>query len=162
MSRFVEPAEVRIPLTGGDYLIVKGSLNTGDTLDMFARMYRAPAPAVCASCGAIGELAGDAAKPDQVDPLQVGIATVTAYLIDWSLTDPAGRIVSVRDQPIGVVTAALRGLEYADYQEVLTAIQAHERTLEAARAEKKTRRDGPIASDPASRSLAAVAGGMNG
>ena len=38
MSRFVTPAEVRIAISDGDYLIVKNRLNAGETLDMYARM----------------------------------------------------------------------------------------------------------------------------
>ena len=31
MSRFVTPTEVRLPISGGDYLIVKERLNDGET-----------------------------------------------------------------------------------------------------------------------------------
>ena len=137
MSRFVTPAEVHIPLSGGDYLIVKAQLNAGETLEVFARM----------------RLAAD---PDHVDPLQVGPAIALGYLLDWSLAIP------IRQQPADVVLAALRALEYDDYQEILETIKAHDARNQAARAEKKTRQAGLTASDPASRSLAAVAGATSG
>jgi len=143
MSRFVTPAEVHIPLSGGDYLIVKAQLNAGETLEVFARM----------------RLADD---PDHVDPLQVGPAIAIGYLLDWSLTDDTGRIVSIRNQPADVVLGALRALEYDDYTEILEAVQAHDTALQAARAEKKTRRAGPTPSDRSSRSLAVVGGGTSG
>lgn len=143
MSRFVTPAEVHIPLSDGDYLIVKATLNAGETRALFARM----------------RMADD---PDRVDPLQVGIALAVGYLLDWSLTDAQGRLVSIREQPPEVVQAALDNLEYDDYQEVLEAVQAHDQKILDARAEKKTRRAGLTASDRISQSLAAVAGAMSG
>jgi hypothetical protein len=140
MSRFVTPAEVRLPLSDGDYLIVKNRLNAGETLEMYARMR------------------GDG---DQVDPLKFGIAMIAAYLLDWSIADDAGRVVSVRDQPPEVIAGALTNLEYPDFQEILTAIRAHDDAIIAARQEKKqpTGEPSPAAS---SRWPAAVTGASSG
>jgi hypothetical protein len=125
MSRFVTPAEIRLPITDGDYLIVKAQLNTGETLDVFARMR--------------------AKDADGLDPLQVGIAVVVGYLLDWSLTDDAGQIVPVRQQPPIVVEAALRALDYADFQEIAGAVQAHDDKVKAAHQEKKRMPGSPAA-----------------
>jgi len=116
MSRFVTPAEVRLPISDGDYLIVKNRLNAGETLAMYAAMR--------------GEDA-------QVDPIKFGTAIIQAYLLDWSITDDAGHVVSIRNQPLDVVAGALTNLEYPDFQEILAAIRAHETAIETARQEKK-------------------------
>ena len=73
------------------YVIVKAELNSGETIAMYAAMRRAE---------------GD------VDPLKVGPALVAAYLLDWSLTDNDGRILSVRHQPPDVIASALSNLPY--------------------------------------------------
>ena len=65
---------------------------------------------------------------------------VTAYLVDWSLTDAAGQVVPVFQEPIAVVEAALRNLSPEDFDEVHTAIAAHEKKLLAERAQEKKRR----------------------
>lgn len=141
MSRFVTPAELRLPLTDGDYLTIKAQLNTGETLEMFARMR--------------------AKDSDLLDPLQVGIAVVVGYLLDWSLTDDHGQIVPVRQQPPAVVEAALRALDYADFQEIADAVQAHDDRIKAARQEKK-RNTGSPAPDRLYPSPVAAIGAMNG
>lgn len=117
MSRFVSPAEVRIPISDGDYLIVKNRLNAGETLAMYAAMRRG--------------------TEEKIDPTTFGQSLIQAYLLDWSITDDDGRVVSIRNQPPDVVAGALRNLEYPDFQELLAAVQAHETAIEAARQEKK-------------------------
>jgi hypothetical protein len=141
MTRFVDPAEQRLSLSDGDYLIVKGALTAGETIDMYAAMSDAEA---------------------KVDPVKFGPALVTAYLLDWSLVDAGGRIVSVRDQPADVVASALRALAFEDYQEIVQAVQAHDEAVKAARQEKKRRGGGASASNVISPWHAAAAGGTNG
>jgi hypothetical protein len=138
MSRFVTPAEIRLPISDGDYLIVKNRLNAGETLEMYARMR---------------------GTAEQVDPLKFGIAMIQAYLLDWSIADDAGRVVSVRDQPPEVIAGALTNLEYPDFQEILTAIRAHDDAITAARQEKKPTTGEP--SPAASSRLHAVATGAS-
>lgn len=141
MSRFVRPAEVRLPLSDGDYLIVKERLNVGDAFERTARML----------------------KPDgrEIDPLKYNLATVQTYLLDWSLTDDDGRLVSIRDQPPEVVTATLLNLEEDDFREIVEAIEAHEARVKAAREEKKLRTGAPPSEVP-SPSLVGVGGAMSG
>jgi hypothetical protein len=158
MSRFVKPTEVRLPISDGDYLIVKEKLTAGEQLEVFARLYKT---AEGGSSGGITVGRSGVQESMTLDPLQVGLSTVIGYLLDWSLTDDDGRVVSIRNQPIDVVTAALRGLEFDDYQEIVAAVQAHDQRIQAARQEKK-RSGGPSASGPISRSLAVVGGGTNG
>jgi hypothetical protein len=157
MSRFVTPTEVRIPISEGDYLIVKEKLTAGEQLEVFARLYKSEGG------GAGGVTVGKmgVAESMTLDPLQVGLSMVLGYLLDWSLTDDDGRVVSIRNQPLDVVTAALRNLEFDDYQEIVTAVQAHDAKIQAARQEKK-RSGGPSGSGPISRSLSGVGGATNG
>jgi hypothetical protein len=158
MSRFVKPTEVRLPISDGDYLIVKEKLTAGEQLEVFARLYKT---AEGGSSGGVTVGKTGIAESMTLDPLQVGLSMVLGYLLDWSLTDDDGRVVSIRNQPLDVVTAALRNLEFDDYQEIVAAVQAHDARHQAARQEKK-RSGGPSGSGPISRSLAVVGGGTNG
>jgi hypothetical protein len=161
MSRFVKPAEVRIPISQGDYLIVKEKLNAGEQMEVFARLVR-KGPDDEGGTARPVRIEKDGIKAEmELDPLQAGLSTILAYLVDWSLTDDDGRIVSIRHQPPEVVTAALHNLEFEDYQEILEAVQAHEAKVKAARQEKK-RSTGSPASDRTSPSLVGAIGGTNG
>jgi len=137
----VRPDELRLTLEDGQhYVIVKAELNYGETIAMYAQM-RGP--------------------DGGADPLKVGSALVVAYLLDWSLTDNDGRILSVREQPPDVVTAALNHLPYDEGQAVVAAIRAHDTALIAAREEKK-RPSGAPTSAASSRLHAVATGATNG
>lgn len=122
----VQPNEVRLAIDGDHYLIVKPELNYGETIAMYAQMR--------------------AADQGGADPLKVGPALVVAYLLDWSLTDNDGRILSVRQQPPDVVASALHHLPYDEGQAVVDAIRAHDAALTTAREEKKLRTGAPVSS----------------
>jgi hypothetical protein len=139
-SRFVTPAEVRLAISDGDYLIVKNRLNAGETLAMYAAMR---------------------GEDEKVDPIKFGAAIIQAYLLDWSITDDAGHVVSIRNQPPDVVAGALTNLEYPDFQEILAAIRAHEDAIAAARQEKK-RTTGGALPEASSRLHVVATGGLNG
>lgn len=142
MSRFVTGNEVRLSISDGDYLIVKERLNMGDTVDR-TRLALAP-------------------DGKSVDLLKWGPAVVQTYLLDWSLTDDAGRIISIREESPDMLAAALRNLDPDDFKEILEAIEAHEARVQAAREEKKTARTGVTPSERSSPSLVAVGGGTSG
>ena len=73
------------------------------------------------------------------DVLKTTDATVIAYLIDWTLTDPQGARIPVRGLPPDDVQDALNNLRQATALEVKRAIEAHHATVEAAgEALKKT------------------------
>jgi hypothetical protein len=140
MWQTIAPAEKRLTFEHGGWLVVKAQLSAGEHLDILANMR---------------DDKGD------LDPVKWGPALIAGYLLDWSVTDPAGRAVSIREQPLEEVLSAIRQLEDGDYQEILEAIQAHEKAVKAARQEKK-RRPGVTPSDHFSPSLVAAAGAMNG
>ena len=142
-SHFVRPELITLPVSTGDTLTVKRILNTGEQRAAAARMYAA-GPDGRLAVGPDGEL--------RTNPLNVGWSMVLGYLVDWTLTDDQGAIVNIRDQPLEVVEAALRALDFEIYMAIEDAIRTHDLALKRARdAEKKTRAGAPN-SDPISRS----------
>ena len=137
MSRFVRPETVTLPLSDGDSIIVRRWLTEGESRDAHSLMYRE---------GHDGKMI--------VNPAEIGISMVLAYLLDWSLCDDDGRQVIIRDQPVEVVRAALRQLHREDFEELYSAIIAHEIRETAARADEKKTLRGALASELISRSVA--------
>jgi hypothetical protein len=148
MSRFVHPASVVLSISEGDSLTVKARLNTGEQRAMFARMYRTP------------ENGSPAAA--QLDPMAVSMARVTAYLLDWTLTNDDGHLVEIRDRPVAEVEDALNALDPDDFVEIRQAIDGHIARLEHARAEEKKTRRGAPTSSATGTSLDDATGATNG
>lgn len=145
MSRFVRPGSVVLHISQGDTLTVRARLNAGEERAMFARMYAPP----------------NGARP-RIDPLQVAIARLTAYLLDWSFTDEQGQHVPIRDQPSAALEDTLNALDPDDFTEIREAIDDHIEQVEEARAAEKKRRDGRSTSSAPSTSRDAVAGATSG
>jgi hypothetical protein len=145
-SRFVRPETCILNISNDDWLLVKRRLTAGEQRARFTRMY----------------LAGvDGTR--HVDPMNVGMATVTAYLLDWSLTDEDGKQVAIKGKPIQELAAVIDGLDHESFSEIRTAIEVHEKAIEAAReAEKKTTPTGDSKSRPTSASLSVVGGASSG
>lgn len=118
MSRFVRPEQTTLHISNGDWLIVRKRLNTGEQRAMFARMARST-------------------DDYKVNPMHVGLATVSAYLLDWSLTDDDGKRVVIAEQPIDVVEAVLNNLDTDSFKEIEKAIDKHVEALSAERAKEK-------------------------
>ena len=146
MDRFIRPDVRTLTISDGDTLVVRARLTAGERRACYARM-----------CGLI-----DAEGRRVVDPQQVGLAKVTAYLLDWSLTDATGRQVAIRDLSIADLERTLDQLSPEDFEEISDAIDAHETAMLAERAAQKKTPSGPPPSDPISSSPSAVAGAMNG
>jgi hypothetical protein len=119
-SRFVRPDTAVLTISRGDTLIVKRRLNAGEQRARFARM---------SLSGVDGSL--------NVNRLQVGLATITAYLLDWSLTDDSQRPVVIRDLSEPDLAAKLDALDPESFSEIREAIEAHEAAMEAERAVEK-------------------------
>jgi hypothetical protein len=149
MSRFVKPETVVLRLSGDDTITVRKRLNAGEARARTERWTE------------------QVEDPDTHDlklrPLltKAGLATITAYLLEWTLTDDAGRLVDVRGATIADLEAILNNLEADTLNEIREAIEKHEAAADAERAEQK-KTAGLSASDPISRSLVAVAGATNG
>lgn len=119
-SRLVAPGTARLPLSRGDYLIVKHRLNAGETLDLFERA--APELDVT-NPGALAHLS----------PTKTGLAIVTAYLLDWSFADLDGAVIPIRGLSTLDKESALRLIDFDSLIEVMNAVAAHD----AAMREKK-------------------------
>lgn len=109
MSRFQKPEVSILKISDGDTLTVRRRLNAGETRAALAQM---------TTPGEDGTL--------RLDTLRHGLATMVAYLVDWSLTDDDGQVVVIRDQPIEIVTAALDALDTDSYEEVRDALLSHD------------------------------------
>lgn len=138
MGRFVRPETVTLHISDGDTLVVKKRLNTGERRAMFAAM---------ATEGEDGDL--------KLNRLKVGIATILAFLVDWSLRDDEGKPVVIRDQPADIIMAILDALDTDSFKEILDAIEGHERTMAAEREQEKNARRGGTESPATSPSLVA-------
>ena len=144
-SRIVRPETTTLHISAGDWVLVKKRLNAGEQRAMFARMYLA---------GVDGLL--------HVNPLQGGLARITAYLLDWSLTAPDGSQIVIRDEPIDAVARALDALDTESFGEIRLAIEAHEEAMAKAREQEKNGQGGETASPAISPSPSAVAGASSG
>jgi hypothetical protein len=132
--RVRRPDTARLELSEGDYLIVKQDLTAGEYRGLMREASRPVT--VSATTGA---------PTMELDPIAAGVATVLAYLLDWSFCDADGKKLVILDQPPAIVRAALDNIDSDAYMEVQKAIQAHQATRAAAIAEeKKTRRGAPI------------------
>jgi hypothetical protein len=123
MSRFVKPETVTLTLENGDRLIVRKELTCGEARQANARIY------------VMGE---DGRR--RVDPLLIGLGTVIAYLVDWTLADDDGQIVAIRGLPIDDLIPILDSLDSDSFAEIRRAIETHELAMVQARQEKKTTR----------------------
>ena len=143
--RVVVPDVATLPLSDGDSLTVKQRLSSGEERRMIRR--------------------GVSYTPDgvrQFDPVEGGVSKILAYLLDWTVRGPDGRVVPIRDEPPAVVEAALDLLDPDSYTEILRAIEAHERRMNEARAEEKKLRTGAPTSSATSPSPAVAVGATSG
>lgn len=139
-SRFVRPTTTLLTISQGDTLTVKTRLTHGERADSYERQY---VPTVD---GSLVLKAG-----------QIKLSMVTAYLIDWSLTDEAGKRVEIFQQPIDAVERILRSLSSEDFEEIAEAITAHEARQRAPLPQEKKVDAAPISPSPS-----AVAGAWTG
>lgn len=145
MSRFVRPHTTIVPLGNGDTITIKTRLSAGEQHDAYARMYLT---------GADGKL--------HANPLQSGRAMMTAYLVDWNLTDDDGQPVPIRGLSVEDVDSVLRLLDPDSFAEIKAAIEGHEVRMAAARADEKKTASGSRGADPTSRSPSAPDGVLIG
>jgi len=134
MSRFEKPEIQILKISNGDTLTVKRRLNAGETRRALADM-------------SIQSESGDL----RVDRLKFGIASILAYLLDWSLTDDDGKLVVIRDQPRESVEAVLDSLDAESYEEIREAIHAHD--VAARRESEQKKKDRGIGSGSSAISI---------
>jgi hypothetical protein len=120
-SRFVRSDVATLSLSNGDTLTVRRRLNTGETHARLARM----------SEQVDGQL--------RVKILDVPMATVCAYLLDWTFTDDSGAHIPIRGLSPAELETTINNLDPDDFKEVREAIDAHHAAVQEAReAEKKS------------------------
>ena len=139
-SWFVRPETVRLPLSDGQWILVKQRLNTGEHRAHLAR---------CSVVGSDGRR--------RVESLTHGLSLVVAYLLDWSLSD-----VGIRDASEAALTAALDNLEPDRFVEIREAVAAHELAMEAARETEKNVTGGERPASAISPSPSEPAGALSG
>lgn len=144
-SRFVRPDTARLEISRKDWLVVKRRLNAGEARRSYARLYRT---------------IEDGQRI--VEPLETGMSLILAYLLDWSLTDDAGKPVVIRDQPEQVVRAALDAIDLESFTEIKEAIEQHEAAMAAERDASKKIPDGVNGSSAISPSPDGADGVMSG
>jgi hypothetical protein len=120
MSDIVVPRTTELPLSRGRTITIRDELNHGETVAMRARMYRERAD---------GQTV--------INPLQISDAIVVAYLVDWTLTDAAGRRLELRGLAPDDVQAVLNNLKEPVVAEIRDAIDAHVERQRAADDELK-------------------------
>ena len=114
-SEFVDPNVDRITLSGVNrWIDVKRELNAGEQRRLFTTLIK-------------DLTAGE--KPT-LDPEQLGITKIMAYLIGWSFTDKSGKSIPVS-------RAAVDNLKTATYQDIVKAIDDHEAKADADVAARK-------------------------
>lgn len=122
-SRYRKQEEVRLELTGGDWLLVRKHLTAGEERDAHAKVIKA-------GTMRSGE------KPE-LDLKHLGIAQAVSYLLDWSITDENDKPIRIRDASYEFVFGALSNQTPESLREILEAIQAHDAAMVEARAEEK-------------------------
>jgi hypothetical protein len=149
MSRFVQPETTLLHLSGGDTITVRKRLTAGEARARTERWTEQVDDPETGGVKLVPRLT------------RAGLATITAYLLDWTLTDDAGHLVELRGIAQADLETIVDNLDGDAFAEIRLAIEAHEDAMRAEReAQKKT--DGPSASSPTSASPAVVAGAMSG
>ena len=120
-NRFVKPEAVTLPLSDGDWILVKRQLNAGEQRTMFVRMMMKTPEA----------FNGGPPQEPRIDPAEVMLSTILTYLVDWSFVDDTGARVVIFRQPIEVVRAALDAIDVESYKEIVDAVQTHADALTA-------------------------------
>lgn len=147
-SRVVPPEYETLPLSGGDWLLVKKRLNHGNVADAFALKYESDAQA----------LGGY-----RTNLRRVGMEMILVYLIDWSLVELDGtKVIPIRGKSPDEVASALNHIDDDSFEEIKQAIAAYDTKMDAERAAEKKSQDGATESSAISPSPNANAGDTNG
>lgn len=127
--RVVAPTVVRLPLSDGDSVDVKQTLNAGEYRKLIYDQFK------------------DSPGGDTIvlDHTKVGMAKLLAYLVGWTFVGFNGEPLPYRpDDPEEIRRATIDGLDQDTYRELIAAVTAHEeRDAAALEAQKKSRTTGP-------------------
>jgi len=143
-TRIRRPETVTIAISGGDSIVVKKFLTAGEFRELI-RCATRPIKLNAESAARNMEF--------EIDPSESGLATVLAYLLDWTFTDFDGRPIVIRGEPRDVVRAILDSLDAGSYMEIQSAIQAHDETMRLFLAAEKKMTFGSKQPDPILQSV---------
>lgn len=110
MARFSKPESVKLNISQGDWLLVKKRLTAGEQRRVYTRLIKRMV----------------SGEPTELDPTLVGITTILGYLLDWSIKDAANNPIAVTDQ---TVIDALSNMDGESFNEILQAVQDHEKAM---------------------------------
>jgi hypothetical protein len=145
-SRFVRPETKTLSLSDGDTITVRRRLNLGQQREAFDKM----------------AYEHEDGKPLRANPLKVGVAMVSAYLVDWSIVDFDGRHVAILDKSEDKLIEILNDMDPEDFEEIRAAIDTHVDAERAARAAEKNAQNGAVESSATSPSPVVATGELNG
>lgn len=118
-NRFVRPSTTILSLANGETLTVKTYLTHGERSKMRARLY-------------------DVVDDKRVFcPERIDTTVVSAYLIDWTITDDRGDRIPIYQESLDAVERILNSLFPEDFDEIYQAIQRHEAAMTLAREQEK-------------------------
>lgn len=127
-SRMRRPEDVRLTLPSDeDWILVKKHLTAGEHRRAQVRVIKSLSPG----------------EKMELDPEQVGLTLVLAYMLDWSILDAEGRPIIIRDQSEDKLRAALTDLDPEKFAEIVDAVTAHDAAMVTERAQEKKRRESP-------------------
>lgn len=113
--RFVDPEEVRLPLSDGDWIDVKHTLNAGEYRKLLYDQFK--------------DTDGQTVV---LDHAKVGITKLLAYLLGWSFVGKSGQPEPYNpEQPEEIRRALIDNLDPDTYRELVAAINAHEERQDA-------------------------------
>jgi hypothetical protein len=125
----VAPDVVRLPLSDGDSVEVKKTLNAGEYRQLIYSQFK------------------ESTDGEKVvlDHSKVGMAKLLAYIVGWTFVGFDGQPLAYRpDEPEDIRRATIDGLDQDTYRELIAAVTAHEEREDAAlEAQKKTRITAP-------------------
>lgn len=145
-SRVRRPEIDTIAISGGDTLTVKRFLTAGE-FRALVRSATKPIRLDAASAASGRDMAFE------IDPTESAVATIVAYLLDWTFTDFDGRPLVIKDQPPSVLRAALDAIDAESYMEVQRAIQDHDKAMRAFVAAEKKMMSGETTPEPILQSV---------
>ncbi len=118
MQWFVQPETVQVALPGGQWMVLKKRLTIGEQRAAFALLVK--------------EYRGDGSIVQ--NPETVGMTSVVAYLVDWSLTSN-GKPVPVETD--GQKLAAVRSLDVEAFRVIQAAVDEHVNAMAGDREKEK-------------------------
>jgi hypothetical protein len=140
---FPRPLEDRLPLSDGAWIVVRRRLTHGERSDSYESIM-IPLPD-----GTYG-----------ANRLKMGMANVTAYLLDWSNTDQPIADLCRDSKDKTALEHVLRNISPESFEEIRNAISAHEMKQWELRAAVKNSQGGATVSSAISPSPVDVAGDL--